>query len=359
MRVTIGIKALNEERRIAACIESALTVTQKYDGEVILADSGSTDRTIEIAGQYPIRIVQLANPSERCCGAGAQLAFQFAKGEYFCLVDGDMVLSSDFVSTGIDFLIAHDNCAGVGGSVREMNLDNADFQIRAMCLEGDRNRKPGLVDRLDGGGIYRSSAIRETGYFADRNLHAFEEFELAMRLRARGWTLTRIDQQAVYHYGYQMSGYHLLWHRMRSGYTACVGEVIRAACSGGYFRTVLQRLDHVRVCLLIFAWWVFVAVAASIFGLAGAALLFLPVAFLSSRRRSLRLGIYSFVSWNFIAVGMIVGLMHKRVPPNRPLASVQLSPNQETRGVTIASREDAAAESCHIVVEEGRSQCAF
>ena len=37
MRLTIGIKALNEERRIAACIESALTVTQKYDGEVILA----------------------------------------------------------------------------------------------------------------------------------------------------------------------------------------------------------------------------------------------------------------------------------------------------------------------------------
>ena len=71
MKLSIGIKALNEEADIAAAIESALAAAEPFAGEVVLADSGSTDRTIEIARSYPVRIVQLANIGERCCGAGA------------------------------------------------------------------------------------------------------------------------------------------------------------------------------------------------------------------------------------------------------------------------------------------------
>ena len=71
--VSIVIKALNEEKNICAAIESALAAVADVGGEVILADSCSTDRTVELASRYPIRVVQLANPSERCCGIGPQL----------------------------------------------------------------------------------------------------------------------------------------------------------------------------------------------------------------------------------------------------------------------------------------------
>mgnify|MGYP003577694008 CR=1 FL=1 len=72
-RVTVVIKALNEEARIGLAIESALRAVQHLGGEVVLADSCSTDRTVEIASAYPIRIVQLAHPSDRCCGAGLSI----------------------------------------------------------------------------------------------------------------------------------------------------------------------------------------------------------------------------------------------------------------------------------------------
>ena len=78
MRVTVGIKALNEEARIGAALSSAVAAVQPVGGEVVLADSGSTDRTLEIAAGFPVRVVQLENSAERCCGAGAQLAFQHA-----------------------------------------------------------------------------------------------------------------------------------------------------------------------------------------------------------------------------------------------------------------------------------------
>jgi glycosyltransferase involved in cell wall biosynthesis len=80
-KVSIIIKALNEEQHIAAAIRSALHALEPFGGEVILADSASTDRTISIAEQYPITIVRLANPAERCCGIGPQLGYQFARGQ--------------------------------------------------------------------------------------------------------------------------------------------------------------------------------------------------------------------------------------------------------------------------------------
>ena len=62
--VSVIIKVLNEQANIAAAIESALAAVTGLDGEVILADSGSTDRTLAIASDYPIRIVQLLDERE-------------------------------------------------------------------------------------------------------------------------------------------------------------------------------------------------------------------------------------------------------------------------------------------------------
>ena len=324
--VTIGIKALNEQVHIAESLASAVAAVGPFGGEVVLADSGSTDRTIEIASAFPVAIVQLADPSERSCGAGAQLAFQHARGAYFYLLDGDMVLAPGFIEAGIAFLEAHPAVAAVGGLVTERNTTAEEFEIRESAVNSLANWRPGIVDRLDCGGLYRMSALRELGYFADRNLHAFEEFEVASRLRARGWQLARIDHPAIDHYGHLMGGYRLLWRRLASGYAGAAGEVLRAALGRSHLSIVLGRLTHVRNGFIVVLWWL--AVIASLVGhfplTASLALLFVPLLFLIVRRRSIRLGIYSVMAWNVIALGLLTGLARRRVPPERPLRSVTL-----------------------------------
>ena len=57
MSVSIIIKALNEESRIAACIESALSALAALPdgaraGEIILADAGSSARTVAVAARF-------------------------------------------------------------------------------------------------------------------------------------------------------------------------------------------------------------------------------------------------------------------------------------------------------------------
>jgi hypothetical protein len=174
-------------------------------------------------------------------------------------------------------------------------------------------------------------AVREVGYFADRNLHAFEEFELAARLQSKGWKLARIDMLAVNHFGHKMDSYKLLWRRIRSGYFGCTGEVLRAAVGQRHFSIVLRKLHHIRNSLTVIVWWALLLISM-ILPLPGRnrpALFFLlivgPLAALVLRRHSFKLGLYSFVVWNFIAIGLVAGFLRKRKPPTKPLEAVTLS----------------------------------
>lgn len=272
--------------------------------------------------------MQLANASEKSCGAGAQLAFQHARGEYFYLLDGDMVLDPDFLPKAIARMEDKPALAGVGGLVTEKNTESLGFKIRAEAVAKDANWRPGSVDRLDCGGLYRSAAIREAGYFADRNLHAFEEFELAARLRARGWELERIDQHAVDHYGHLTGGYRLLWRRIQTGYSGAVGEVLRGAIGQRHLPVVMRRFSHVKFGLAVMVWWLslLVALLLPVPPLARFCilllLLVLPLGLLIWRRRSLSLGLYSAAAWNVAAWGLISGFFRARAAPTTPLRSI-------------------------------------
>lgn len=327
MKVVVGIKALNEADNIAACIESALAALAALgpdsEGEVILADSGSSDGTIEIASRYPVRILQLARRSDGCCGAGAQLAFQQASGDYFYLLDGDMMLDVQMLRQGITYLEAHPKAAGVGGHIIEQNLDGPEFQVRAQkaqMVEGD-------VDRLDCGGLYRMAALAQVGYLADRNLHSFEEFDLGARLAAQGWTLARIHHPGVYHFGHTTDGYRLLWRRLRSGYAGGLGETLRGAIGKPHFSHIIHRLRPLQMAIVVVGWWGALLVSLltgwwAIF----AGLLLLPLLFLGWRRRSLRLGLYSYATCNVLAIGLISGFLRSRTPPGEPLAYRDITP---------------------------------
>jgi len=339
MKLTIGIKALNEREHIEKALQSALAAAQPWGGEVVLADSGSTDGTVEIASRYPVRIVQLAGSEARSCGAGAQLAFQSARGEYFYLLDGDMVLDPDFLPEAIRCLDTRPEVAGVGGAVVEVNTEGHGFKVRAMAMSG-RNWRPGPVEHLDCGGLYRSAAVRAAGYFADRNLHAFEEMELGARLRTGGWTILRIDRHAVDHYGHRDNGYRLLVKRLRSGYAGAVGEVLRGAVGNPHLPAVLSACPHIRNSAIVILWWALLL--AALLWPAGwewrlaavAALIGLPLAALSWRRGSFGLGLYSLASWNVTALGSLMGFFRRRSPPTRPLADRIV---QEPRLTAVAS----------------------
>lgn len=324
-RVSVVIKSFNEERNIRAAIESSLAAVAEVGGEVILADSHSTDNTVTIAAAYPIRVVQLAHAEQRCCGAGPQLGYQHAVGEYVYLMDGDMQMLGGFLPEAIRFLARHPEAAGIGGRVIELNDQSMEYRERA--LRSPAHLSPGEVDRLDGGGLYRRQAVEEAGFLSDRNLHSYEEFDLGVRLRALGWKLWRLPEPAVSHRGHDAPPYTLLLRRWRAGYVLGMGELLRGAIGRPHMRLVLRNLRELRIYSAVLAWWMVLAtvpfwalppawLAACLAGLAAA-----PFALMAWRKRSIERGVYSVVSWCFHAAGLVQGLLRRRVPPRSPIPS--------------------------------------
>lgn len=316
VRVSIIIKALNEEKRIVPAVESALAAVQAVGGEVVLADSCSTDQTVALAAVYPIRIVQLAHAQERCCGVGPQLGYQHSTGEFVYILDGDMKILPGFLPEALAYMQANPDVAGVGGQVVEMNTTSLEYVARA---ERDVDHMhAGSVDRLDGGGLYRRQAIDQSGYLSDRNLHSYEEFDLAVRLRVRGWKLARINCGAVQHHGHDAPPYQLLIRRWRSRYICGLGELLRAAWGQPQFRLVITGVRELRLYGAVLVWWL---VLLSICVLPTQVLrgpqsflvvFFAPWLLMAWRKRSVSKGVFSVVSWCFSAAGLIRGLVASR-----------------------------------------------
>jgi glycosyltransferase involved in cell wall biosynthesis len=329
--VSIIIKALNEERHIAATIESALAALAGIDGEVILADGGSTDRTVEIGRRYPIVIVQLNRIEDRCCGSGAQLGFQYSRGQYLMLMDGDQQLHPDFLPTALAALRQNPKLAGVGGAIVECNVDNEEYEQRSRRRDPDSRAGP--VTRLNGSGLYRRSAVEPIGYLTDRNLHGGEEFDLGARLHAAGWTLAKIDGPIVNHYPHTGNAYRLLLRRILNKNASGAGEVFRAAIGQRHFWFMIGKDRTCLLCLVVTGWWIALALAAFLLTgwsavLTAGAILLLPFVAMSLRWRSLRLGLYSVATWNVFALCFWPGLWRQRTPPANWIASTVLQAPQ-------------------------------
>ena len=317
-RVSFVIKVLNEEENIDACLASVLEATRRIPSEIIVADSLSTDRSVEKAAAYPVRIVQLVDGSMRSCGAAPQLGFQECTGEYIYILDGDMILEPAFLERAIERLESNDRLAGVAGKISEVNHEhNLVFKRQAK-----KPAKYGLVTHLGGGGLYRRRAIEDVEYLSNRNLHAMEELELGLRLTHKGWLLERIDAVATRHHGYTEPTANLVLRRFRSKYVDGYGELIRAAWKAGYIPTVL------RFCKFPLAILALLSVTAVLLCLGirwpAAALWLALVTTMTVRKRSLKEALFSIGYWHAEAFGLLRGISARQVDPRSPIPSVRL-----------------------------------
>ncbi|HEY7353740.1 MAG TPA: glycosyltransferase family 2 protein [Terriglobales bacterium] len=95
MKISIALITLNEEANLPRTLESVMPLVCDGQGEIIVVDSGSTDRTLEIARSFGAKIY-----SESWKGFAAQKnsAMEKAAGDWVLQLDADEALEPELVN---------------------------------------------------------------------------------------------------------------------------------------------------------------------------------------------------------------------------------------------------------------------
>lgn len=117
--VSILMPVFNEERYIVQALESLLA--QDYPNfEILIIDGGSTDRTREIVVEYQEdnpQIRLLHNPG-KWQSRGLNIGLQASKGDIIARMDGHTVVSKDYITNVVKYLMENPEISNVGGLVR-------------------------------------------------------------------------------------------------------------------------------------------------------------------------------------------------------------------------------------------------
>jgi glycosyltransferase involved in cell wall biosynthesis len=90
MILTIGMIVKNEEKYLDECLAAIKPILDSLDSELIIVDTGSTDRTVEIAKNYTNKLYHF----EWCndFSAARNVTIDRAKGEWYLFIDADEIL---------------------------------------------------------------------------------------------------------------------------------------------------------------------------------------------------------------------------------------------------------------------------
>lgn len=91
--LSIGMIVKNEEAILEKCLQALEPLRRAVPSELIIADTGSTDRTMEIAEKYADTLFQI--PWSGDFGAARNETLDRAQGEWFFYIDADEVLDAD------------------------------------------------------------------------------------------------------------------------------------------------------------------------------------------------------------------------------------------------------------------------
>jgi poly-beta-1,6-N-acetyl-D-glucosamine synthase len=195
------VPAHNEEKHIAATVESLLRQTRPLDRIVVVADN-CTDRTVSIARSYEgVEVVETVGNTARKAGALNQgLEHVGREYGYLLQMDADTELDERFVEEAVGELDADSELGGVCS--RFFAKDTSGFLRLLQAMEYVRydyirHVRQGKVSVLSGTGVvFRMSALPADQPWDEKSL--VEDFALTLSLKRRGWKVKAGDRAVVY-----------------------------------------------------------------------------------------------------------------------------------------------------------------
>lgn len=131
-RISLCMIVRDEEEKLARCLRSAAP----WVDEMIIVDTGSVDRTREIAAEFGAQVLEF--PWTEDFSAARNFAIEAASGEWILSLDADETLSS---SAGRELRNAVENGSYVGAYIPLRDIGDEGKQVVALMFRAFRNRE--------------------------------------------------------------------------------------------------------------------------------------------------------------------------------------------------------------------------
>ena len=209
MKTAVIILNWNGRKFLEEFLPSVCRDSISDDSEVVVADNGSTDDSLDfLANSYPqVRLLKF--DKNYGFAEGYNKALALVDTEYVLLLNSDVETTPGYLQPMVDFLDANPEYAGCQPKIRAFH-NRASFEFAGAAggfidkwaypfcrgrIFGDVEPDNGQYDTVtdvfwaDNGGL-------DSSFFAHQ-----EEIDLCWRLRARGFRLACVPQSVVYHVG--------------------------------------------------------------------------------------------------------------------------------------------------------------
>lgn len=203
--VSVIIAVKNEERTIESTIESVLKIDYP-DYDVILVDGGSRDRTMFIAKQNGIKVIQTKDSTP---GQGRNAGIRNSSREIIAFVDGDCYVARKDWLRNAAALLRQEDVGGVSGPIISsykgtylsralLNVLSTFFASAGSPLFARFEKQREVRSIPSCNAVYRREALETAGLYSE-DLRFCEDADLNYRMRKAGYRLIYSPNVIVEH----------------------------------------------------------------------------------------------------------------------------------------------------------------
>ena len=215
--VSVVIPVLNGEATIRACLSALAKMDYpKERSEIVLVDNGSTDRTKEMAREYPVRV--LAEP-RRGPARARNLGIRASRGDVLAFTDADCLVSSGWISELVK-PFANSNVGAVAGEILPFppRTPAERHAARIRHLSPERYlRRPIFPFAVTANLAFRRSVFSQVGLFDPTCPRGGESTDFCTRFfRQTGLRLELAPRAIVFH-RHRQTARELFWQHWGYG----------------------------------------------------------------------------------------------------------------------------------------------
>jgi len=222
MRTALVILNWNTREYLRRWLPALLRSCSGLDAGVIVADSGSSDGSLELLQEEFPEVGRIPLGENFGFTGGYNRALPQVDAEYFVLINSDIDVPEGWLRPLVEWMDSHPECGICGPKIKQMD-DRARFEyagaaggyldffgypycrgrvLGKTALDRGQFDSPERVSWVSGACLMIRRSLWETlGGFDDRFFAHMEEIDLCWRAIALGWSVVAVGTSEVYHLG--------------------------------------------------------------------------------------------------------------------------------------------------------------